>query len=119
MVSLAWADKGSYRFVVVSGHGKITNDRAMIEELWSDMDKTWWEVKDDPSIWLLNVTPERGEIWDAPRAPVSGVKMLIVAVTGGHPSLVTTPLSKCSACCAHIQMSQPPKFSLVGLFMPR
>lgn len=86
-VSLAWADKGSYRFAVVSGQGAISNDRAKIAELWSDMDKVWWEDKDDPSIRLLTVTPERGEIWDTPGALVSGAKMLMAAVTGDAPEL--------------------------------
>lgn len=86
-VSLSWADTGSYRFAVVSGRGRVTNDRAKIAELWSEMDKMWWEGKDDPTIRLLTVTPERGEIWDSPGALVSGAKMLMAAVTGGAPEL--------------------------------
>lgn len=86
-VSLAWADTGSYRFAVVSGQGKVTNDRAKIAELWSEADKAWWDSKDDPTIRLLTVIPERGEIWDSPGALVSGAKMLIATVTGGAPKL--------------------------------
>lgn len=51
------------------------------------MDKAWWEDKDDPTIRLLTVTPERGEIWDSPNALVSGAKMLMAVVTGAAPEL--------------------------------
>lgn len=58
-----------------------------IAELWSEMDKVWWDSKDDPTIRLLTVTPERSNIWDSPGALVSGAKMLMAAVTGGAPKL--------------------------------
>ena len=86
-VSLAFADNGSHRYAVISGQAKVTDDRAKIAELWSGMDKVWWEDKDDPTIRLLTVTPERGEIWDSPNALVSGAKMLMAAVTGAAPEL--------------------------------
>lgn len=86
-VSLAWADNRNYRYAVVSGTAKVTNDRAKIAQLWSEMDKAWWEDKDDPTIRLLTVTPERGEIWDSPNALVSGAKMLMAVVTGSAPEL--------------------------------
>lgn len=86
-VSLSWADNGTHRYVVVSGEGVISNDRAKITELWGTMDKIWWEDANDPTIRLLTVTPDRGEIWDSPNALVSGVKMLKAMVTGGAPEL--------------------------------
>lgn len=86
-ISLAWADTGSYRFAVVSGTAKVTNDRDKIASLWTEMDKMWWEGKDDPTIRLLTVTPERGELWDSPGAVVAGAKMLMAAMTGGAPNL--------------------------------
>lgn len=87
IISLAWADNGNYRYAVVSGRAKLTDDRAKIAELWSKMDEAWWEGKDDPTIRLLTVTPERGEIWDSPNALVTGAKMLMAVVTGGAPKL--------------------------------
>jgi general stress protein 26 len=86
-VSLAWADNGNYRYAVVSGQATVTNDRAKIAELWSAMDKIWWDDKDDPTIRLLTVTPERGEIWDSPNALVTGAKMLMALATGAAPEL--------------------------------
>ncbi|HZV19423.1 MAG TPA: pyridoxamine 5'-phosphate oxidase family protein [Sphingobium sp.] len=86
-VSLAWADNGSHRYAVVSGNAVISNDRAKITDLWGHMDKIWWEDADDPTIRLLIVTPDRGEIWDSPHALVAGAKMLKAMITGGAPEL--------------------------------
>lgn len=86
-ISLAWADNGSHRYAVVSGRALISNDRAKIAELWGTMDKVWWEDANDPTIRLLTVTPERGEIWDSPNALVSGAKMLKSLVIGSAPDL--------------------------------
>jgi general stress protein 26 len=86
-VSLTWADNSNYRFVQVSGQAQLSDERAKIAELWSKMDEVWWESKDDPTIRLLKVTPERGEIWDSPHKVISGVKMLVSLVTGAAPNL--------------------------------
>ncbi|GHE80490.1 hypothetical protein GCM10019059_43370 [Camelimonas fluminis] len=51
------------------------------------MDKAWWEDQTDPSIRLITVTPERGEIWDSPGRLVSAAKMLVAAVTGSTPDM--------------------------------
>lgn len=86
-VSLAWADNGSFRYAVVSGSAALSNDRAKIAELWDHMDRAWWEDENDPTIRLLTVTPDRGEIWDSPNALVTGAKMLKAIVTGGTADL--------------------------------
>ncbi len=86
-VSLAWADNSSYHYAVISGQATVTDDRAKIAGLWSDMDKAWWEDQTDPSIRLITVSPERGEIWDSPGRLVSAAKMLVAAVTGTTPDM--------------------------------
>ncbi len=87
LVSLAWADNGAHRYVVVSGRAAITNDRSKIRELWTRMDEAWWEDENDPTLRLLTVTPERGELWDSPHAAVSAAKMLKAVITGSAPEL--------------------------------
>lgn len=86
-VSMAWADNSNYRYVLVSGKAEVSNDRAKIAELWSKMDEIWWESKDDPTIRLLKVMPERAEIWDSPNKVITGAKMLMSFVTGAAPKL--------------------------------
>lgn len=86
-ISLAWADNGGYKYAVISGDAAISDDRARISELWSEVDKAWWENSDDPTIRLVTVTPKHGEVWDSPGRLVSTAKMLIAAVTGTTPNM--------------------------------
>ncbi|WP_363377314.1 pyridoxamine 5'-phosphate oxidase family protein [Brevundimonas sp.] len=65
----------------------LTNDRAKIAELFTKSDEAWWEDKDDPTIRLLTVTPERGELWDSPGKAVALVKMVKAVVTGDAPKM--------------------------------
>lgn len=86
-VSCGWADNGNYKYVLVSGDARLDNDRAKIAELWTKADEAWWEGADDPTIRLLTVTPQRGELWDSPGKAVALVKMVAAVVTGGAPEM--------------------------------
>ncbi|MHA6297396.1 pyridoxamine 5'-phosphate oxidase family protein [Devosia sp. CAU 1758] len=89
-VSLAWADNGGHKYVVIAGEAVVSNDRAKIEELWTNFDKAWWDDASDPQIRLLKVTPEDGEVWDSPNMLVAGAKMLAAATTGAKPDMGDT-----------------------------
>ncbi|HEY8574866.1 MAG TPA: pyridoxamine 5'-phosphate oxidase family protein [Devosia sp.] len=84
-VSCAWVDSGGHKYAVISGSAEVTNDRAKITELWTDFDKAWWDDASDPSIRLLTVTPDDGELWDSPNRAVAFAKMAVAAVTGTAP----------------------------------
>ncbi len=86
-VSCAWADNSHYKYVLIAGTARLTNDRAKIAELWSDFDKAWWDDPTDPSIRLLTLTPENGELWDSPGKAVALAKMAIAALTGSAPQM--------------------------------
>ena len=86
-VSLAWADNSGYKYVVIEGNAKLSNDRAKIKELWGNMDKAWWEDENDPTIRLITVTPEDAELWDSPNKLVATAKMAFAAVTGKAPEM--------------------------------
>ena len=89
-VSCAWADNGGHKYVVIAGEAEVSNNRAKIEELWSKFDKAWWDNASDPSIRLLKVTPDDGEVWDSPNMLVSAAKMLATAATGAKPDMGDT-----------------------------
>jgi len=89
-VSLAWADNGGHKYAVISGDAEVSDDRAMITELWEAFDKAWWEDATDPQIRLIKVTPDHGEVWDSPNMVVAGAKMLLAAVTGAKPEMGDT-----------------------------
>ena len=86
-VSCAWADNGAYKYVLIAGQAVLTNDRAKIAQLWTKADRAWWEDETDPTIRLLTLTPENGELWDSPGKAVAMVKMAKAAITGDAPQM--------------------------------
>ncbi len=84
-LSLGYSN-ASNTYVAISGIGKIVDDRAKVDELWSDELKAWFpKGKEDPDLTLLRVTPERGEFWDAGSSTiVSVIGYLRTKVTGGN-----------------------------------
>ena len=86
-VSCAWADNSHYKYAVMAGSARVSNDRAKITSLWTDFDKAWWEDASDPSIRLITFTPDNGELWDSPGKAVALVKMVVAAVTGAAPQM--------------------------------
>lgn len=81
--------QGSNKFVSISGISHPVDDRAKIDELWSEVWKVWFpEGKASNNIMLLRVEPTRGEYWD--NSGLTGVKYLIKAgkayLQGERPS---------------------------------
>jgi len=86
-VSCFWANNSDYKYVLISGKAVLSNDRAKIKDLWEDTDRAWWEDENDPTIRLITVTPEDGELWDSPGKPVALAKMIFAAVTNSAPKM--------------------------------
>jgi general stress protein 26 len=86
-VSCGWADNGGHKYVVISGKAELHNDREKISDIWTDFDKAWWEDKNDPTIRLVKLVPEEGELWDGPNGIIAMTKMAIAMVTGGAPDM--------------------------------
>jgi general stress protein 26 len=69
-LTLGYAASGAY--VSVTGKGEMIDDRRKIDELWSEDVKAWFpKGKTDPNLTLLRVTPDDGEFWTFPSAPLS------------------------------------------------
>ena len=86
-LALAFADTSDQKYASVSGEATVSNDRAMIKELWEPTAKAWWDTPDNPNIRVLKVTPTEAEFWDGPGTVVSMVKMAVAAATGSRPDL--------------------------------
>lgn len=86
-VSCAWSDNSSYKYALMAGEAKLSNDRAKITELWTKFDEAWWEDHTDPTIRLLTLTPDNGELWDSPGKAVALVKMVTAVLTGAAPKM--------------------------------
>ena len=86
-VSLAWADNSNWKYVVIEGKAKLSNDRAKIKELWEPTAQAWWKDENDPNIRVLKVTPTEAEFWDGPGRTVAMIKMMVAAATGSRPDM--------------------------------
>lgn len=82
-VGLAFAD--GQKFVSVTGHARISRDKAKIKELWGPSAKAWWDSPDDPNLRVLTVTPDDAEYWDGPGKVIGTIKMLAAAATSTRP----------------------------------
>jgi len=76
------------QFVSVSGHARVSRERELIEDLWSESWKVWFpKGKDDPALAIVIVEPFEAAYWDASGA--AGLRYLFESakayVTGERP----------------------------------
>ncbi|ARK11575.1 pyridoxamine 5'-phosphate oxidase family protein [Fibrivirga algicola] len=83
-VNLSFADAGDSDFVSISGTAQEIDNRAKIDELWSDMAKPWFpKGKEDPELTLLKVHTEMAEYWDSNDSRIVRLfEMARAAITG-------------------------------------
>ena len=83
-VNLSFANPDTSDYVSVSGRAQELDDRAKIDELWSDEAKNWFpKGKDDPELTLLKVTTDTAEYWDSTDSKLVRLfQMARAAVTG-------------------------------------
>ena len=68
-----------HKFASIQGRASITQDKPLIERLWSEAWRAWFpDGKDDPSLCLIKVDPSSGEYWD--NAGLSGLKYVFESV---------------------------------------
>ena len=86
-ICLALADNKSQKYVSITGHAEIIDDRDRVKEIWSIYDKAFWPDKNDPRIRILRVTPESAEFWEGAGAIVTAVKLVAAIATGERMNL--------------------------------
>jgi general stress protein 26 len=65
-------------FASVQGTLSLETDRAMVDRLWNRFVAAWYEGgKDDPTLALLRLDPDRGEVWLGGSSVVAGIKMML------------------------------------------
>jgi general stress protein 26 len=82
-VCLAFADNKAQKYVSISGHAEMLDDRERVKKYWSVYDKAFWPDKNDPRIRVLRVTPESAEFWEGDGRVVTAVK-LVAAIASGE-----------------------------------
>jgi general stress protein 26 len=86
-VCLALADNRGQKYVSITGHAQIIDDRERVEEIWSIYDKAFWPDKNDARIRILRVTPESAEFWEGAGMVVSAVKLVAAIASGERMNL--------------------------------
>jgi general stress protein 26 len=71
-------------FLSIYGSATISRDKAIIDELWEPLLKTWFtEGKDDPRITVIKVETEQGYYWDNKHGnSIAFAKMTLGALLG-------------------------------------
>ena len=86
-VSVAFSDPDDQNYVMMAGTASVLNDRAKIEELWSEPMRTWFpDGADDPAIRLLKTDIHRAEYWDTPSSAVVYAYGYVKAALTGKPA---------------------------------
>ena len=82
-VNASYADTGKGTYVSVSGQAELVEDRAKLEELWSDTYKAYFEGGiDDPAVQLIRINAQEAEFWEGNGKVRSLYQMARTAVTG-------------------------------------
>jgi general stress protein 26 len=89
---LTYSEPKDQKYVSMSGKAYIEHDQAKIDELWSEMAKTWFpQGKDDPNIALVRFQADEAEFWEAPSGLLLyGYGYLKAIFTGEPPQLGQT-----------------------------
>ena len=86
-ICLALADNRNQKYVSITGHAEIIDDRNRVKEIWSIYDKAFWPDKNDPRIRILRVTPESAEFWEGAGTVVTAVKLVAAIASGERMNL--------------------------------
>ena len=74
---LQFVSKGHDFFACMHGKGRIDNDPALIDKLWSNQVEAWFPGgKRDPDLALLRVDIASAELWETDLSIAGRVKML-------------------------------------------
>jgi general stress protein 26 len=86
-VCLALSDNKKQKYVSITGHAEMLDDRERVKKYWSLYDKAFWPDKDDPRIRVLRVTPESAEFWEGSGTIVTAVKLAAAIASGERVNL--------------------------------
>jgi general stress protein 26 len=86
-VCLSFARPEDGKFLVVTGHAAIVDDRTLISDLWDNDAAPFWQGPDDPNVRVICVTPHDAQFWEGPHGFAATVAMVFAAATAGPPVL--------------------------------
>lgn len=84
-VNISIAEAGNW--LSVAGRVKFVDDKAKVDELWSDSAKAWFDDRRDPNLGLIEVVTHSAQHWGLPGGKASGMfRMVKSKITGDRPS---------------------------------
>jgi general stress protein 26 len=87
-IGLTFVDASAKAYLSITGSGRVARDHRKAAEIWKSTDNMWWRGPDDPSVCVLRVTPQRGELWDGPSSKiVAAFEFIKAELTGAEPNL--------------------------------
>lgn len=87
-VCVSFAEPKDTRYVSITGHAELSDDRAKIYELWNPMASAFFDGKDDPEIILIKVHVEKAEYWNVEAGRMEqAYEFLKAQVTGKYPDI--------------------------------
>lgn len=86
-VNISYAHPGKDSYVSISGTASVSQDRAIIDRLWSKMAEAWFpKGPSDPDLALLAVRIDEAEYWDVTDSKMTQLfKMAKASMTGKPP----------------------------------
>jgi len=86
-VQLFYSNTASSEYLSLYGTATIVTDQKKVEELWSPINKTWFnDGTKDPNISLLKITPQEGHYWDTKHNKVVQMAKIAFGAIAGKPS---------------------------------
>ena len=85
-VNLSFSDEEVATYVSIAGHGEVSNDRAVVHELWSPLMKPWFpDGENSPNLALLKIKAQTAEYWDSGHSKMVRIFALAASVIGSKP----------------------------------
>ena len=80
VMNLGFSNESESKYVSISGHGEIVDDRERIKSLWSPFARPWFpDGVDSSNLGLLKFVPHSAEYWDSTHGKM--VRMLAMAAS--------------------------------------
>lgn len=90
-VNLSYSDTAGHNYVSINGTAELINDKAKLDELWSNGYNAFFEQgKEDPNIQLIKVIGNGAQYWEGSGRVVSMIKMAKAAIRGDTAKLGET-----------------------------
>lgn len=85
--ALHYSSPAKNSYLCVLGDAELSQDKSKMEELWSDMLKTWWpDGLETPGITLIRVSPSSAHYWDSDASRLRLMYSYVKAKITGEPA---------------------------------